>query len=324
MANQTDFRYRWYSAGDIGAAATMIFDNLTLLTFIAAILKFGYEFPNDIILKHIIPGTAFGVLVSNALYFMLSFHLAKKQKRHVTAIPSGIDAPLAIGSIVCIVGPVFMLFKHADIDAYQSGINAWHVGMGCLFINGLFKLFASIFIKQLKSLIPGAALLGAIGGVAMSLIGFFSLQSTFALPIVGLISMAIVFLTMLARVRLPFNISGIAFAIVAGTFAYYVLIPFGLGGTMPELTAHIEFLLPTPNLLFLQVLPQVINYIPAVIPFALLVVFGTMSVDESAVRAGENYGVRNLAVIDGIATTMSALFGGIAQTTPYAEDYRHI
>ena len=33
---------------------------------------------------------------------------------------------------------------------------------------------------------------------------------------------------------------------------------------------------------------------------------------------GETYGVRNLAVIDGIATTVSALFGGIAQTTPYA------
>jgi AGZA family xanthine/uracil permease-like MFS transporter len=71
-------------------------------------------------------------------------------------------------------------------------------------------------------------------------------------------------------------------------------------------------------LAFLQVLPQIINYIPVVIPFALLVVFGTMSVDESALRAGENYGVRNLAVIDGISTTISALFGGIAQTTPYA------
>lgn len=313
-----NFRYRWYGAGDVGAAATMIFDNLSLLTFIAAILKFGYEFPNQIILKHIIPGTAFGVLVSNALCFILSFHLAKKQKRHVTAIPSGLDAPSAIGFIVCIVGPAFILFKHNTADIYQAGINAWHVGMGCLFINGLFKLFASIFIKQLKSLIPSAALLGAIGGVAISLIGFFSLQSIFAVPIVGLLSLAIVFLTMLARVRLPFNISGIAFAIIAGTVVYYILIPFGLSASMPDLTTNIEFLLPSPNLSFLQVLPQIINYTPVVIPFALLVVFGTMSVDESAVKAGENYGVRNLAVIDGIATTVSALFGGVAQTTPYA------
>lgn len=316
--SQTNFRYRWYSAGDIGAAATMIFDNLTLLTFIAAILKFGYEFPTDIIMRHIIPGTAFGVLVSNVLYFILSFYLAKKQKRHVTAIPSGLDAPSAIGFIVCIVGPAFMMFKLNTNDIHQAGINAWHVGMGCLFINGLFKLFASIFIKQLKSLIPSAALLGAIGGVAMSLIGFFSLQSAFAVPIVGLISMAIVFLTMLARVKLPFNLPGVAVAIVVGTIVYYILIPFGLSSAMPDLSTHIEFLLPSPNLAFLQVLPQVINYIPVVIPFALLVIFGTMSVDESAVRAGENYGVRNLAVVDGIATTVSALFGGVAQTTPYA------
>jgi len=316
--SQTNFRYHWFSAGDIGAAATIIFDNLTLLTIIAAILKFGYEFPTDIIMKHILPGTAFGVLVSNALYFVLSFYLAKKQRRHVTAIPSGLDAPSAIGFIVCIVGPAFMMFRHTNMDVHQAGINAWHVGMGCLFINGIFKLFASMFIKQLKALIPSAALLGAIGGVAMGLIGFFSLQLVFSEPIVGLISLAIVFLTMLARVRLPFNISGVVAAIVVGTLAYYILSPLGLSGPIPNLTTDIEFLLPYPHLSFLMVMPQVINYIPVVIPFALLVVFGTMSVDESAVRSGENYGVRNLAVIDGIATTVSSLFGGIAQTTPYA------
>jgi AGZA family xanthine/uracil permease-like MFS transporter len=315
---QTNFRYRWFSTGDIAASATILFDNLTLLTIIAAILKFGYAFPTDIIAKHIIPGTAFGVLISNALNFMLSFYLAKKQNRHVTAIPSGLDAPSAIGFIVCIVGPAFLMFKHTNPDAHQAAMNAWHVGMGCLFLNGIFKLFASLVIRQLKALIPSAALLGAIGGVAMSLIGFFSLQLVFSEPIVGLISLAIVFLTMLARVRLPFNISGVVFAIITGTVVYYVLSPFGLSGPIPNLIPDIEFLLPYPHFSFITVLPQVINYIPVVIPFALLVVFGTMSVDESAVRAGENYGVRNLAAIDGIATTVSALFGGIAQTTPYA------
>ncbi|MCC2644428.1 MAG: hypothetical protein K0R94_206, partial [Burkholderiales bacterium] len=314
----TKFRYNWFSTGDIGASATIIFDNLSLLTIIAAILKFGYQFPTDIIMKNIIPGTIFGVLVSNTLYFVLSFYLAKKQKRHVTAIPSGLDAPSAIGFIVCIVGPAFMLFKNIGLDIHQAGINAWHIGVGCLFINGIFKLFASIFIKQLKTLVPSAALLGAIGGVAIGLIGFFSLQLIFSEPIVGLVSLAIVFLTMLAQVRLPFNISGVIFAIVAGTITYYILSPFGLSGPIPNLSPDIGFLLPYPHLSFLKVMPQIISYIPVVLPFALLVIFGTMSVDESAIRSGENYGVRNLAVIDGIATTVSSLFGGIAQTTPYA------
>jgi len=87
---------------------------------------------------------------------------------------------------------------------------------------------------------------------------------------------------------------------------------------MPELHVNIAFLLPLPNLSFLNDLHAVINYIPVVIPFALLVIFGTMSVEESASKMGEAYGVRNLAIVDGIATTVSALFGGIAQTTPYA------
>lgn len=318
MLSTQKFHYRWFAAGDIGASATIIFDNLSLLTFIAAILRFAYQFPVDIIMKNIIPGTVFGILVSNLLCFILSFYLAKKQKRHVTAIPSGLDAPSAIGFIFCIVGPAFVMFKQSTPDIHQAAINAWHVGMGCLFVNGIIKLIASLFIRRLKSLIPSAALLGAIGGVAVGLIGFFALGSAFAVPIVGLVSLAIVLLTMLAHVRLPFGISGIAFAIIIGTIAYYVLIPFGLSGAMPDLSANVSFLLPLPNLSFLKLLPYVVAYIPVVVPFALLVIFGTMSVDESAVRMGENYGVRNIAMIDAIATTVAALFGGIAQTTPYA------
>lgn len=313
------FKYKWLSVGDIGASATIVFDNLTLLTFVASILKFGYNFPTDIIMYYILPGTIIGVLISNCSYLLLTIYLARKQEKNVTAIPSGLDAPSAIGFVVCIIGPAFILFKQQPgITLHYAAYKAWCIGSGCLFLNGLIKFIASFFIHRLKSIIPSAALLGGIGGVAVGLIGFFSLESIFTVPIVGLISLGLIFITMLAHVRLPFNFPGVPAAIIIGSITYYILMPFGLSGTMPSLNGHVQMLLPLPNLYIINNLTYVFNYIPVIVPFALLVIFGTMSVDESAVKLGENYGVRNLAIIDGLATMIGAIFGGVVQTTPYA------
>ncbi|TXH54633.1 MAG: hypothetical protein E6Q89_07800 [Bacteroidia bacterium] len=312
------FKYSWLSYGDIGAAATIIFDNLTILTFMSLILQFGYQFPIDVILKHMIPGTVAGVLVGNLFCFWLSFRLAKKEKRNVTAIPLGLDAPSAIGFVLCIIGPAYAMLRQKGLDVNVAGLQAWHIGVGCLFVLGVIKLICSIFAKQAKAMIPQAALLGAIGGVALGLIGFIPLISIFKVPAVGLLSLSIVILSMYARVRLPFNFSGIPVAIVIGTIAYFVLASLGLSGAIPVLHTTIEFMLPMPALNMTGVYNYVISYMALIIPFALLVVVGTMSVTESANCMGDNYKVRDLVLIDAIATICSALFGGVSQTTPYA------
>lgn len=326
MTKPPSFKYKWFSVGDLSASTILIFDNLTLLTFIVVILYLGYQFPIDVIMQYIIPGTVIGGIVGNLLCFWLAFKIAKKQQQNITAMPLGLDAPSAIGYVVCIIGPAFSLSKQHGLGIHEAAMYAWHLGVGCLFVNGIIKLIASSCIKQLKALIPSAALLGAIGGVAIGLIGYFALTSMFAVPIVGLLSFAIVFLTMFARIKLPFNLSSIPIAIIVGTLAYYILLPFGLSGSLPDIHSHIGFLLPYPNMDFIKILPEIVSYIPVVIPFALLVIFGTMSVEESAAVLGVNYGVRNLAVIDSVATIISSFFGGIVQTTPYAgfPAYRNI
>ncbi|MBY0379178.1 MAG: hypothetical protein K2P99_02115 [Burkholderiales bacterium] len=313
------FKYKWLSIGDIGASATIVFDNLTLLTFISTFLHFGYQFPNEIILTRIIPGTVFGVLVGNLLCIWLGFRLAKKEQRHVTAIPLGLDAPTAIGFIVCIVGPAFTAFKSkVGLSIDEAAIMAWHVGVGSLFVLGLIKLFCSIFVQKIKNFIPQSALLGGVGGVAIALIGFFPIIAIIKMPIIGLISFILVMLTTIVKVRLPFNIPGIPAAIVISTIAFYLLIPTGLSGQMPDLSIHLGFMLPLPNFDFWGVISEVIKVIPLIVPFALLVVFGTMSVAESAACVGETYNVRSLVIVDAIATLAGSLCGGIAQTTPYA------
>jgi AGZA family xanthine/uracil permease-like MFS transporter len=318
MSSNTNFKYHWFASGDIAASATIVFDNLAVLTFMALILQFGYHFPLEVIMSHIIPGTVVGVMVGNLLCLWLGFRLAKKAGRNVTAMPFGLDAPSAIGFVVCIIGPAFSYLYTQGLDSHAAGIKAWQIGVGCLFTAGIIKLIFSFFANRLKAIIPQPALLGAIGGVAIALIGFFPLNSIFKVPSVGFLSLTIVMLTMFAKVKLPFRLSGIPVAIVLGTVVYYLLSPLGLSGAIPNLTANITFLLPTPTFAFMHEATSIINYLPVIFPFALLVIFGTMSVVESADCMGDEYVVRDLMLIDGVATIVSSFFGGVLQTTPYA------
>jgi AGZA family xanthine/uracil permease-like MFS transporter len=312
------FKYQWYGKGEVSAAATIIFDILSIMTFVSIILQFGYNFPLDVILHYIIPGAVVGVVLGNAAYIWLSFNLAKKIHKQVTAMPFGLDAPSAIGFAVCIIGPSYSLLFNQSHDAHAAAIAAWEIGVFCLFIVGLIKLFSSIFVIKIKSIIPQAVLLGAIGGVAIALIGFIPLISIFRNPLVGILSFAIVFMTMFGRIILPFRLPGIPTAIILGTVIYYLLLPTGLVGSHEHNFQAITFALPHVSWSFIKYLDQTIQFIPLVIPFALLVIFGAMSSVESANCLGDTYNIRDIVVIDSLATIISSLCGGVLQTTPYA------
>ncbi len=316
--NVDNFKYQWFTLGDINAAIVIIFDNLAILTFITLILQFGYHMPADIIITHMIPGTVVGVLIGNILCMILGFYKAYREKRQVIAIPLGIDAPSGIGFAVCILGPAYIFNLHRGLSAYDASIIAWHIGSGALFFAGVIKLFFSLFIKKIKLLIPSSALLGAVGGVAIAFIGFVPLTTIIKNPIIGFTSLIIILLTMFAKIRLPFNLSGISSSIIVGSILYYLLILLNLNGTMPELNLNIQLWLPLPSVNFFDNIEQVHLFLPLVVPFALLVVFGSIAVTESADCVGEHYNVRHLALIDATASIISSFFGGVAQTTPYA------
>lgn len=314
------FRYQWFSSGDIGAAATIIFDNLTILLFVSLILQFGFHFPLDIILKNIVPGTVIGVLLGNLLFIGLAFIIARREKRNVTAMPHGLDAPSAIGFASCVVGPAFLLLKNTNIDVHMAAIQAWHIGACCIFCVGAIKLASSLVIHRVSKFFPSPALLGAIGGLALAIIGFLPLISIFKVPVVGVPVLAIILAGIYAKYKLPFKIPAVPGAIIIGTLIYYVLAPTGLIGEVPALTLNADFsLMLKPHLEIFNELHSALLYFPVFLPFVLLVMFGTISVVKITDSLGEEqYNIKQVVVIDSIATICGSLFGGIAQTTPYA------
>ena len=54
-------KYKWFALGDLNGFFGLMFDNLTVLSFLAGTLVFVFKFPADIVYTKMFPGTAFGV-----------------------------------------------------------------------------------------------------------------------------------------------------------------------------------------------------------------------------------------------------------------------
>src|SRR5438445_4290141 len=66
-------RYRWVVAGDVNGFFGLMFDNITVLSFLSGILVFAFGYPADIVYGRMFPGTAFGVLFGDLAYTWMAF-----------------------------------------------------------------------------------------------------------------------------------------------------------------------------------------------------------------------------------------------------------
>ena len=312
-------KVKLFHGGDINGFLSLIVDNMACLSFLAGILIFTFNFPSKIVFQYMFPGTAVGVFLGNILFTIHGYRLNKKNNTNkITSMPLGLDAPSTIGLPLTVIGPAFLLMKSKGMDPNQAAMNAWYIGMATVVIIGVFKIAAVTFAEKLRAIIPTAGLLGSLAGVGIALIGFMPLIEVFSEPVVGLVSLAILFYALIAGIKLPKNIPGIFAAIVVGTLLYHIM---GYSGCLnvqyKPPVAELFFNLPVPNLLFLEGMKNVLPYLPIGIPFAILVTIGDINVTASAAAVGDPYKPRNVLLIDGISTVVGGLCGGVSQTTAY-------
>jgi len=106
--------------------------------------------------------------------------------------------------------------------------------------------------------------------------------------------------------------------VAAGCFLYYLAGGVGYGGahaSVPAFQLHPAF--PIPTFGFIHGFDKAISYMPIAFPFALLTIIGGINNTESARVAGDAYRTRDILLTEAFATVVAALFGGVAQTTPY-------
>jgi AGZA family xanthine/uracil permease-like MFS transporter len=312
--------YDWFSLGDLNGFFGLMFDNLTVLSFLAGTLVIIFKFPADIVYTRMFPGTAFGVLVGDLVYTWMAFGLAKRTgKRDVTAMPLGLDTPSTIGMALVVLGPAFLSLKAEGFAERDAAMMTWYIGMATMVMIGLFKVAFSFIGQWVQRAVPMAGLLGSLAGIGLALIGLAPLVDVFGMPVIGLLSLGLILYSLVARIRLPGNFPSVLAAIILGTVVYYVFAPTGwMGGTYagaPSLDLH--FGLPTPTLGFMNGIGRAIKYLPISIPFGLLTVVGGINVTESARVAGDDYNTRQILLTEAFATLIAGLCGGVAQSTPY-------
>ena len=322
-------QYKWFVLGDLNGFFGLMFDNLSVLAFMAFILVTIFGFPKEIVFGKMFPGTAFGVLFGDLVYTIMAFRLASRTNNpNVTAMPLGLDTPSSIGIAFVVLGPAFLDMKSRGMSAEEAGMMAWYIGMAVMVMMGVLKLILSFCGSWIQKVVPQAGLLGSLAGIGLALIGFMPLLEIFRLPLVGMVSLGLILYTLVARIHLPGKIPGVFAAIVAGTGLYYVAGPLGLTGTTFVGVPHLELglALPMPTMDFMKGFQEALKYLPIAIPFGILTVVGGINVTESARLAGDDFNTRDILLTEAFATILAGLCGGVAQTTPYIGQpaYKHM
>lgn len=200
---------RWYASGDWNAFFGLALDNMTQLVILSSLLIGVFKFPRDLVLYTMVPGTAAGVLVGDLVYTWLALRLMRRTGRpDVTAMPFGIDTPSLFGVVFGVLGPAMLVTR--------DPVLAWKIGMGVTVAMGALKLVLAFAGDWARRAIPRAALLGSIAGVAILLIAFLPALKVFGDPMVGLVSLTIVLVALVGRVRMPWGLPGAFAAVLAG------------------------------------------------------------------------------------------------------------
>jgi len=300
--------HSWW--GEFAAFLALFLDNVGVLVFFSAILVFTFNYPADVILTRMIPGTAIGIFIGDIVYTLLAIRLEDKGKRKgVTAMPLGIDTPSTIGMAYAVLGPVYV--------ASGDAMLAWHVGMATLFMMGVVKVIASFGGGWVRRIIPTAGLLGPLAGIGLLLLGFLPMVELFSEVLAGMVALGLIFTALMSRLKLPGRFPGILAAIILGTGIHFAL---GYGGYLPEFakpSIDLHFSLPLPSLDFLTALPRSLQYLTIAIPFGLLTIVGGINNTESARLAGDDYQTRDILLTEAFSSLIAPFFGGVAQTTPY-------
>src|SRR5438094_5081002 len=301
---------RWVAAGDVNGFLGLALDNVTNLVILSSLLIGVFGFPADLVLGRMVPGTALGVLVGDLAYTWLALRLMRRSGRaDVTAMPFGIDTPTLFAMVFGVLGPV----KVATGDAML----AWKVGMVATLAIGLVKTALAFAGDWTRRVVPRAALLGSIAGVAILLIAFLPTLKMLRDPLVGLVALGVLLLALVGGVRMPLGLPGAFAAVLAGTVVHW-------GGVW--LTGRVDraftvgtpvMALPWPTLAWLDALDAALPYLSVALPFALVTIIGGIDNTESAAAAGDEYRARDILLTEAVATLVAGLCGGVVQNTPY-------
>src|SRR6188768_2762305 len=306
---------QWIVRGDVDGFFGLAIDNLVQLLLIDALCRGVLGFPADLVYGRVLPGAAISILVGNLAYAFQARALAAPTGRtDVCALPYGINT-------VSLFAHVFLVMLPAKAVAERAGAVdpvrvAWQAGLLATFATGVIELGCAVVAERVRKATPRAALLSTLAGIALGFISLGFLFRTFAHPVVGLTTLAIVMLTYFGRVRFKGHIPGGVVAVALGTLLCWIT-GIAPSGARPS-PATIYMPVPVVGDLIAAISGgHLLPYLSVIIAMGLFNVLGSLQNIESAEAAGDSYDTKYSLTVNGVGSVSAALFGSAFPTTIY-------
>lgn len=299
---------KYFVKGDVDGFLGLGLDNVVQILIIIGLCRGVLGFGDDLVYGTILPGVAVSFLVGNLLYARAARKLARTTGRDdVCALPYGINTPIMIAYVFLVMKPA----KELAIAAGAADANrvAWQAGMVACFACGVIELGGSLVAERIRRVTPRAAMLATLGGIGLSFLAMGFLLETFSKPIVGIVTLGVMFVLYFGRVKFGRGLPGIALAVAMGTALSWII---GLAPVGEHPGAHLGLALPHPVLGDLwQGLTghHLLASLSVILPTGLLGALASVQNIESAEAAGDAYPVRPAMTINGLGTIAAACFG---------------
>lgn len=294
--------------GDIDGFLGLGLDNVVQILIIIGLCQGVLGFDNALVYGTILPGVAVSFLVGNLLYARAALRLARATGRtDVCALPYGINTPIMIAFVFLIMRPAKDLAVAAGVTDPNRA--AWEAGLVACFACGAIELLASFVAERIRRLTPRVAMIATLGGIGLAFLSLGFLLESFSRPLVGIVTIGVLFVLYFGRVRFGRGLPGIALAVAIGTGVSWLT---GIAPVGSNPGAHIGLALPHPvigDLWHGLSSRDWLASLSVILPMGLLGGLSSLQNIESAEAAGDAYPVRPAMVTNGLGTLAAACFG---------------
>lgn len=301
-----DFKLRLFQWGDVNGLVYVFVGNIGSFVLVIGILK-GFGWPDDLIYNRVVPGICAGLLVLGIGYSYMAARLAKKERRHdVASLPFGLSTPVTMVYLFNVILPL------------QFGLGlppeeVWKCGMAATFVGGSIEAFGSCFAHYVRRWVPRAAMLATVGGISLMWMGSRGLTVVYETPILGLSVLMIAMLGLIGGYKLPKKIPPLLVAMIFG-----VVMSLFMHNSKIVLDNIGQFTPPTPVITpLLEGFRYLMPVLATIVPVVIYNCIDTMDNVESAIVAGDHFNLRQALVINGVATCIGAVCGGILPNTAW-------
>jgi AGZA family xanthine/uracil permease-like MFS transporter len=305
----------WFVRGDIDGFFGLALDNLVQLLLIDALCRIVLGFDSELLYGRVLPGVAVSLLVGNLYYARQALRLGRAEGRDdACALPYGINT-------VSLFAHVFLVMLPAKLAAESAGAAdparvAWQAGLVATMGSGMIEFGGAFVAERLRKVVPRAALLSTLAGIALGFISLGFLFRTFAHPVVGFATLGVVLITYFGRVRFRGNLPGGLVAVALGVLLAWIT---GLAPTEVAVQRP-GFFGPVP--VFGELVDALrsgiaLSYLSVILPMGLFNVVGSLQNLESAEAAGDRYPTAPSLAVNGMGTLAAGFFGSCFPTTIY-------